>query len=244
MLLADYRAAQRNDLRDLGLGPYFQDADLDDFHARALREYGRYRPLLRPFALLLTAGEESVDLPPDWQGVHPPSFESALGIAGSYSPIPTSYGLVYAAAAQGRPPVAGLEMDFAGSSLVADPWQGHTTAANPLYTFLTGNPPRLIIRPAPITSGSFPIFYFAQHALPLADSAGTVPDADADLILAWACHLACEAALGDPDMLSSYKVGDREVRRDEFARQVAAKSARKRDEFENRTRHRPVGSMG
>lgn len=243
MLLADYRAAQRNDLRDLGLGPYFQDADLNDFHARALREYGRYHPLLRPLALTFTAGQEEIALPADWQEVHRPSFEAALGIAGSYAPIQTGYGLLYAAAEQGRAPTAGLEMDFAGRWLPYDHWQVQSPPASPTYTFLGGNPPRLIVRPAPTSDARYPIFYFASHALPTESAPGTVPEADSDLVLAWACHLACEAFLGDPDMLSTFKVGDREVRRDEFARQVAAKSERKRDEFESRTRFRPAGSL-
>lgn len=244
MRITDYRAAQRNDLRDLGIGPYFQDADLDDFHARALRKYGRYDPLLRPLTLVLTAGQEETALPADWQDVHRPSFEAALGIAGAYTPAPTGYGLLYTAAEQGRAPMAGFEMDFAGRWLPYDPWKSQPTPANPTYTFLNGNPPKLIVRPAPTADARFPIFYFARHALPTDQLPGTVPDADSDLILTWACHLACEAFLGDPDMLSTFKVGDREVRRDEFARQVAAKSVRKRDEFESRTRFRPAGSMG
>ena len=190
------------------------------------------------------AGAEAIDLPPDWQDVHRPSFEAALGIAGAYTPIQTGYGLLYAAAALGRPPMAGFEMDFAGSSVAGGSWQGHAAQGDPTYTILSGNPSRLIIRPAPVTGASFPIFYYAHHVLPTADAPGTVPDAYSDLILAWSCHLACEAALGDPDMLSSFKVGDREVRRDEFARQVAAKSERKRDEFDRQTRFRPAGSMG
>ncbi len=243
MLIADYRAAQRNDLRDFGAGAYFQDEALDDFHARALREFARYRPLLRPLTLHLVGGQEVVNLPGDWLDVHRPSFELALGIAGSYTAIQTGYGLLYAAAEQGRAPTAGMDMDFAGKWLPYDPWQ-QALAANPTYTFLSANPPQLVIRPAPESDASFPIFYFASYQLPTDTAPGSASDADSDLILAWACHLACEAALGDPDMLGNFKVGDREIKRDEFARQLAAKSERKRDQFEKLLRFRPVGSMG
>ncbi len=243
MLITDYRAAQRNDLRDFGIGAYFQDPALDDFHARALRELARYRPLLRPYTLDLLARQEVVTLPADWLDVHRPSFEQALGIAGAYSELQTSYGLLVAVAEQGRAPTAGFEMDFAGRRLPYGPRQ-QANPSEPTYTFLTANPPQLVIRPAPAADASYPIFYFARYQLPTEDAPGSAPDSDSDLILAWACHLACEAALGDPDMLGNFKVGDREVKRDEFARQLAAKSARKRDQFEKLTRFRPIGSMG
>lgn len=243
MLITDYRAAQRNDLRDFGSAAYFKDEALDDFHARALREVARYRPMLMPFTLRLVAGEEVVNLPDDWLDVHRPSFETALGIAGSYTAVQTGYTLLYAAAEQGRAPMAGLEMDFSGRWLPYDPWQ-QGGSASPTYTILSTSPPRLVIRPAPTSDASHPIFYFANHRLPTEQAPGTIADADSDIVLAWACHLACEALLGDPDMIETVKVGDREVKRDEFARQISAKSERKRDLFDKLMRYRPIGAMG
>lgn len=243
MNLLDYRAAQRRDLRDIGGAPYFQDADLDDFHSRALREFARYRPLLKPLALVFVAGQDTIGLPTDFQETHRPSFEAALGIQGAYNPISTSYGLVYQNAESGRAPLSGFEMDFSGRWLPYDPWS-QASPSDPVYTFLSGNPATLVVRPAPTSDASFPIFYFAGYQLPTETAVGSLPDSDADLILAWACHLACEAILSDPDMLGNFKVGDREVKRDEFARGLAAKSERKRDQFEKFMRFRPIGSMG
>lgn len=243
MLITDYRAAQRSDLRDFGCGATFDDDKLDEFHARSLRAYSRYRPFLMPFTLRLVAGEETVELPDDWLDVHRPSFDAALGLSGGYTAVQTSYSLLLAAVEQGRPPMAGLEMDFSSRRLAYDPWQpdapGGTT-----YTFLATQPPRLVIRPAPITGAVHPIFYFASHRLPDAQQPGTLPDAESDLVLAWACHLACEALLGDPAILETVKVGDREIKRDEVARQIAAKSERKRDVFDKLLRYRPTGAMG
>ncbi|MBO9539676.1 hypothetical protein J7643_03690 [bacterium] len=243
MLITDYRATQRNDLRDFGNAAYFTDAALDDFHARALREFARYRPMLMPFTLQLVAGEEVVSLPDDWLDVHRPSFETTLGIAGSYSSVQMGYALLYAAAEQGRAPTAGLEMDFSGRWIPYDPWQ-HGVPDGPTYTFISTRPSRLVIRPAPIADASHPIFYFATHRMPTEQEPGSLSDADSDIVLAWACHLACEALLGDPDMVETVKVGDREIKRDEFARQVAAKSQRKRDLVDKLLRYRPIGSMG
>lgn len=243
MLITDYRAAQRNDLRDFGSAAYFTDEALDDFHSRALREFARYCPMLMPFTLRLVAGEEVVNLPGDWLDVHRPSFETALGIAGSYVAVQTGYALLYAAAEQGRAPMAGLEMDFSGRWLPYDPWQQLLSAA-PTYTFLFTKPSQLVIRPAPRVDASHPIFYFATYRMPTEQTPGSVSDADSDIVLAWACHLACDALLGDPDMVETVKVGDREIKRDEFARQIAAKSERKRDLFDKLMRYRPIGTMG
>lgn len=243
MNLLDYRAAQRRDLRDIGGAPYFQDADLDDFHARALREFARFRPLLKPMVIPFVAGQDTIALQTDFQEIHRPSFEAALDIQGAYNPVQTNYGLVYQNAESGRAPMAGFETDFSGRWLPYDPWS-QATPDDAVYTFLPGNPATLIVRPAPSMDASHPIFYFASYQLPTESAPGSVSDADSDLILAWACHLACEAILSDPDMLGNFKVGDREVKRDEFARGLAAKSERKRDQFEKLTRFRPIGSMG
>jgi len=243
VLITDYRAAQRSDLRDLGCSAYFDDEKLDEFHARSLRAYSRYRPYLMPFILRLIAGEENVELPEDWLDVHRPSFDAALGLAGGYTAVQTSYSLLLAAAEEGRPPMSGLEMDFSAGRLTYDPYQPDAPG-RPTYTFLATQPPRLVIRPAPTTGAVHPIFYFASHRLASAQQPGTLPDAESDLVLAWACHLACEALLGDPAILETVKVGDRELKRDEFARQLAAKSDRKRDVFDRLLRYRPIGAMG
>lgn len=242
MNLLDYRASQRRDLRDIGANAYFGDPDLDDFHARALREFARYRPLLKPLSLVFVRSQDAIALPTDYQDVHRPSFEAALGIQGAYSPVQTNYGLVYQNAEAGRAPMSGFEMDFSGSWLPYDPLS-QASPNEPIYTFLPGNPATLVIRPAPTVDASYPIFYFASYQLPTETAPGSLPDSDSDIILAWACHLACEAILSDPDMLGNFKVGDREVKRDEFARQLALKSERKRDQFEKITRFRPIGSM-
>lgn len=243
MNLLDYRSAQRRDLRDVGANSYFEDADLDDYHQRALREFARYRPLLKPFSLIFVAGQDTIPLPADYQDIHRPSFEAALGIQGAYNPVQTNYGLVYQNAEEGRAPMSGFEMDFSGRWLPYDPWS-QASPDDPVYAFLPGNPATLVVRPAPSLDATYPIFYFASYALPTVSQAGSVSDADSNLILAWACHLACEAVLGDPDMVGNFKVGDRAISRDEFTRQLAAKSQRKRDQFENLTRFRPIGSMG
>lgn len=240
MLLDDYRAQQRTDLRDVGGIKYFEDAELDLFHRRALDEYARYKPFVKPMTLDLVAGTEAVPLPDDLIAVDPRSFQQALGIPGGYVPVRTGYGTIFQLSNDAAAPTVGMEADFRG---YLGPFGGTPCPPATTYTFLDGAPPQLIIRPAPAASGSYPIFYQADYALPTDADPGNLPDRDAGIVLDFACHLACEAMLSDPTLLQSYKITDEAIDRKQVVAAIQEKSRTKRASFDRWTLQRPLGGL-
>lgn len=240
MLIGDYRALQRTDLRDTGTSDYFTDVELDGFHQRALRQYARWHPLTKPLDLSIPAGQTVTTLPADFIDPDPATFLAAVGAVPC---APGGYADVYAQSEAFQAPTGGMD---GFSSAYGSYGLGYlffpsrpTTA-----TILEGNPPSLMLDPAPARAIAAKVLYQADYAMPTDSVAGSLADRNSDIILNYACHLACEAMLSDPTLLQSYKVAYEAVNRSRLVDAIAGKSQRKLAAFNSWTASRPLGSMG
>jgi hypothetical protein len=245
MFITDYRALQRTDLRDTGASAYFSDAELDGFHLRALQQYAKYLPATKQLTLSIPAGQALTPLPQDFLAPEPNTFLTAVGVVPQAS---GNYSDLYAQSEAFQPATAGLEAGFAGSSY-SDWLMGPLTSvvSTTVATILPGNPPSLLLSPVPKLAISASVLYFADYVLPGPSPGGpaaNLPDRESGLVLDYACHLACEALLGDLTLTQSIKVGDRQITRASAVPAIAAKSERKRLAFDQLTRNRAIGSMG
>jgi hypothetical protein len=243
MLITDYRALQRTDLRDTGASAYFADPELDGFHRRALDEYARYCNNLKRFELIIPAAQAVTPLPADFIAPDPKTFLNAVGAVPSAA---ADYTDLYSQSEAFQPSTGGLESSFAGSSYLNwlyGPLQT-TTQPTTSATILPGSPPSLLLDPAPASAVDAFVLYNADYALPTTSVVGSLADRESGIVLDYACHLACEALLGDPTFLQSYKIADEAVNRAAVVAAITAKSVRKRKSFDQWTRNRPIGMMG
>jgi hypothetical protein len=241
MLITDYRALQRTDLRDTGASLYFSDAELDGFHQRALDHYADFIPNVKRLALSIPIGQDTTLMPADFISPEPRTFLLAVGA------IPQTIGTyadVFAQSESLQAPMGGMEADFIGNPYLN--WEYGALMPPPPVTratILPGNPPTLILDPPPTSAISGNVFYYASYALPTTTVAGTLPDRQSGPLLAYACYLATEALLGDGAAVASLKAGDREFKRDQWAQRLEIKAEKKLAEFEKATRFRPLGGM-
>jgi hypothetical protein len=242
MFTTDYRALQRTDLRDTGASAYFADPELDGFHQRALREYARYQPLTKQLTLSIPAGQALTALPADFISPDPRTFLAAVGAVPC---APGGYSDVYSQSEAFQPVLGEISGSAYNPTYLNDftpsyfPMPKPTTA-----TLIEGNPPSLLLDPAPARAIASAVLYRADYLMPTVSVAGSLPDRQSGIVLDLACHLACEALLGDASFLQSYKITDEAINRGAVVVAITAKSQRKRAAFDRETRLKAIGSMG
>ena len=162
--------------------------------------------------LNILAGVGTYGLPPGWIDVDRDSFDLAIGARVSQKRQAGFYDGAYQQAQNLSGLGYGMKSDFGGGygSLVA---QGANFFGLPMglneqqsFDFLSDAPARLVVKPVPERARVLDFYYQAIHVL------GTVPDADAEAVTAYAAYsllLGIEAEIGRlPDRVAG---GEREV---------------------------------
>lgn len=232
--------------------PGSTDAIYEAVIIRGVREYSRYRPLIKALTVDLIASTGTYDLPADFVAPDQASFDMAIGRRSSISNSGGYYALIYDAALRGTTTgyggSQGLPMIPYG--FVPNVNSGVSLAAPSTFTFNRTNPPTLTVTPAPTQAQAIPFFYTAMHTPPGryvdVDDTGesTVPLQDESLPLLYANYLLYERQASAAAGLTEYKLENETMKFDKAPGYYQALASTSMTLFDQSLRFAPYGVMG
>lgn len=185
-------------------GSVYTAADRTAAMVRAIKEYSRYRGLMKRSTVNVVAGTDTYNLPADFVKIDQESFDLAVGARASVVRQMSFYDAVYTNSLKTSGVGFGQRMSFGSGAFFGRTVPG-VLGGSPeiVYRFVASATPSLIITPIPTSAVALTFFYYAFH------TSDTVPEYDSEALLEFALYAGLTAraqALGEVGSFKEFDV--------------------------------------